>query len=258
MIQKDSLNTVSLPEGFFLQKNSDSLFRFFSETGKVEIVETFHLENEPIPLWVHLSLFFWIFIVIFVRQSYMLRLRQIFAATLKPKHVKYLQREGNLLKQSFPALLLLLYAFVVSLFAFLAVNQYYPSSFYFSLGEGFLLLYGAVVLYHLLKFTAIKFLGTLFDTRAISTFYLLDHFLFHISEGLVLFPLVILFIYSELQLFLYIAIIVLIALWIYRLLRAISIGLGCINYSRSYLFLYLCTLEVLPVFLLYKLSLQFV
>ena len=258
MIQKDSLNTSLLPEGFSLQKTNDSLHRFFSETGKVEIIEVERESNQAVPLWIHLSFLFWLVIIIFARQSYTLRLRQIFIATLKPKQVKQLQREGNLLKQSFPALLLLLYAFVVSLFAFLAVNQYFPESFYFSLGEGFLLLYGSVVLYHLLKFVAIKFIGILFETRSVSTRYLLDHFLFHISEGFALFPLVILFVYSEIQLFLYIALIMLVALWVFRLLRAISIGLECSNYSRSYLFLYLCTLEVLPIVLLYKLSIQFV
>lgn len=257
MIQKDSLNTVFLAQDSSLQKNSDSLSRFFTETGKVEIIETKRLENDAVPLWIHLSFFFWIVIIIFARQSYTFRLRQIFAATFKPKQVKQLQREGNLLKQSFPILLLLLFAFVVSLFIFLVINQQYPESFYFSLGEGFLLLYGAVVLFHLIKFIIIKFTGILFETRSISTHYLLDHFLFYISEGIILFPLVILFVYSGMLLFLYIAVIVFVILWIFRLQRAISIGLGCTNYSSSYLFLYLCTLEVMPIVLLYKVSVQF-
>lgn len=258
MIQKDSLNTISLAEEFSLEKSGDSLSRFFLESTKTEIREIKRLENAPTPLWIHLSLLFWVIIVIFARQSYTLRFRQIFVASIKPKHVKYLQREGNILKQNFPAILLLLYAFVISLFAFLAINKYYPGSFYFSLGEGFLLLYGAVILYHLLKFISIKIFGILFDTHTISTLYLLDHFLFHISSGIILFPLIILFIYSGLQLFLYIAVATLVTLWVYRLQRAVTIGLSCANYSRSYLFLYLCMLEVMPVFILYKLILQFV
>lgn len=79
MIQKDSLNTVFLAQDSSLQKNSDSLSRFFTETGKVEIIETKRLENDAVPLWIHLSFFFWIVIIIFARQSYTFRLRQIFA-----------------------------------------------------------------------------------------------------------------------------------------------------------------------------------
>ncbi len=257
MIQQDSLNTVLLKKEFPLKESKDSLSRFFTETGKVEIVETKRLKNENVPLWMHLSFSFWFVIIIFARQSYTFRLRQIFSATFKPKQVKLLQREGNLLKQSFPILLLLLFAFVISSFVFLIINQQNSNSFYFSLGEGFILLYGFVVLFHLLKFVLIKFLGILFETQLLSKLYLLDHFLFYISEGIVLFPVLILFVYSGLHIFLYLAVILLVVLWLFRLKRAFVLGLGCTNYSSHYLFLYLCTLEVMPIILIYKLSFQF-
>jgi len=257
MIQKDSVNTSLLPKELSIGKSSDSISHFFTNNSKVEMLEIKRLEYEAIPLWIHLSLFFWVIVIIIARQSYTLRLRQIFIAFLKPKQIKQLHREGNLLKQIFPALLLLLYAFVISLFTFLFLNQHFIQSFYFSSGEGFLFLYTAVILYHLLKFITIKFFGILFDTGSLSTLYLLDHFVFYISGGIILFPLIILYIYSEIQAFLYLAVIVLITLWVFRIIRAVFIGLDCINYSRYYLFLYLCTLEVLPIFLLYKLFFQF-
>ncbi|MCD6089923.1 MAG: DUF4271 domain-containing protein [Bacteroidales bacterium] len=258
MIQVDSLNIIAGSEGFSLQKNKDSLSRFFVEKGKVQINEIKRVENELIPLWIHLSLLFWVFIVVFIRQSYAFRMRQIIIATLKPQQVKQLLREGALLRQGFPVILLLLYYFTISLFAFLVLGSQYPKSFYFSFGEGFLLLFVAVFLYHALKYVIIWILGFLFETQDISFRYLLDHYLFHISEGLVLFPLLILFIYSGLPLFLYVALIVLLALWFFRLQRAIVIGLACTKFSPSYLFLYLCTLEVVPFVLLYKLGLQFI
>jgi len=258
MIQKDSVNTVLLSSDFSLEENNDSLSRFFTETGKVEIIETKRLEYQNVPLWMHISFFFWLLIIIFARQSYTFRLRQIFAATFKPKQVKLLRREGNFLKQSFPILLLLLFAFVISLFAFLIINKQHPDSFYFAFGEGFLLLYGLLILFFLLKFLLIKILGILFDTQSLSSLYLLDHFLFYISEGILLFPVLILLVYSGLQIFLYLAVILLVTLWLFRLQRAFVLGLGCTNYSLHYLFLYLCTLEVMPIILIYKLSVQFV
>lgn len=257
MIQSDSIHTVLLEKELPQKESHDSLSRFFTEVGKVEIVEKKRVEYENVSLWMHLSFFFWLVIIIFAKQSYTYRLRQIIWATLKPKQVKLLQREGNLLKQSFPILLLLLFGFVISLFAFLIIHQRKPGSFYFSSGEGFLLLYGLVILYHLLKFAVIKFTGILFETQSISTLYLLDHFLFYITEGIVLFPVLILYVYSGFAMFLYIAVILLVALLLFRLKRAFVLGLDCTNYSLHYLFLYLCTLEVMPIFLLYKLSVQF-
>jgi hypothetical protein len=257
MIQNDSLYTSSQQEVFSLDTISESLPRFFVEKGKTQIIENKRIETDSVPLWIDLSLIFWVFVIVFARLSYTFRMRQIITTTINPKQVKYLLREGNLLKQGFPVILLLLYFFTISLFAFIAINQYLPESFYFSVGEGFLILYGVVVLFHLLKFVSIWFLGFMFNTRKVSLRYLLDHYLFHISEGFILFPLLILFVYSDLQLFMYAAIIVLLLLWLYRLQRAIVIGLACANFSPSYLFLYLCTLEVMPFFLIYKLGLQF-
>jgi len=258
MIQEDSINVITQAKVVSSVETKDSLARFFVEKGEVQIIETKRLEKNVVPLWMHLSLLLWVIVIVFARQSYTMRLRQIFVATINPKQVKQLQREGNILNQGFPVILLFLFVFTITLFAFITINQYFLNSFYFSSGEGFLILFGVVSFYHLLKFTAIWFSGALFETQRVSIRYLLDHFLFHISEGILLFPLLILFVYSGMLLFLYIALTVLLLLWVYRLQRAIIIGLACTNFSRSYLFLYLCTLEVLPIFLLYKLSGQFI
>ncbi len=258
MITEDSLFTFNVQKEFSIQKSNDSLTRFFVEKGNTQIHFIKRPEVPHIPMWTHLSFVFWVFVVIFVLHSYTRRFSQIFSATFSIKQVKFLQREGDLLKQSFPIMLLLLYAFVLSFFAYIVINQYYPNSFYFSLGEGLLILWGTIILFYLGKFLSIWFLSILFETRQLSARYMLDSYLFHISEGLILLPLLILFIYSGIQIFHYVAIIVLIALWALRLQRAYVIGLACTNFSRSYLFLYLCTLEVLPFFLLYKLGLEFV
>ena len=232
--------------------------RFFVTKEKAQIVENKRINNETVPLWMHLLIAFWIVVIVFARQSFSLRLRQIFIATFKPKQVKQLQREGNLLSQGFSIILMILFAFTVSLFTFIAISREFPDSAYFSMGEGFLILFGAVIAFHLLKFISIHFLGVLFETQKSSFKYLLDHFIFLISQGLILFPILILFVFSELSLFLYAGMLVFFSLWLFRIERAIVIGLSNTNFSPFYLFLYLCTLEVMPFLLLYKLGLQFV
>jgi|GEM_PF-3950976 len=257
---QDSLVILPIPDTVFaLQKANDTVStRFFVDHGKTTLNYHKKTTEEATPLWIHLSLFFWVAVVLFARQSYTMRLRQILVATFNPQHVKQLQREGNLLKQAFPILFLFLHAFVISLFAFRMLSIHFPRSFYFSSKEGFVLLYVLVVLLFFAKFIAIWFSGILFQTKAVSRPYLLDHVLFYITEALLLFPLLILYVYSGMQIFAYVALTVLFALWLFRLQRAVVIGLACTNFSRSYLFLYLCTLEVLPVLLLYKISIQYV
>lgn len=245
------------PEGLSLHTANKSFSRFFVEKGKTEMNEIKRLKSEAIPIWIHLSLFFWVFVILLARLSYSIRLRQIIVATINPQQAKQILREGTLLKQGFSLLLMLLFIFSISLFGFLVFNKEYPNSFYFSIGQSFLLLVAIIALFYVGKFITIWLLGILFETQTLSRRYLLDHYLFFITDGIFLFPLLILFVYSGLLVFVYIALLVFVGLWLYRLQRAIAIGLDCINFSPSYLFLYLCTLEVVPFFLIYKLIEQF-
>lgn len=258
MNQADSLNSSLIPSEDTIAMSADTLPRFFIVKGKTQINEMKRVEEISNPLWVHMSLLFWVFVLVFVRQSYTLRMKQIVMATLNTQQIKQLLREGSMLKQGFPAVLMVLYYFTISLFAFLVINKQFPHSFYFSIGQSFLILFGAVIVFNVFKFLTIWLTGFLFETQALSLSYLIDHYLFQISEGFVLFPLLILFVYSGLPIFFYTACILLVFLWIFRLKRALVIGLACTNFSSSYLFLYLCTLEVIPFILLYKLGLQFV
>lgn len=255
---RDSLNAASQLQKYPVQEIKKPLTRFFVEKGTSKINEIKLTTTQQLPIWIHLSLLFWLVVVVFTRQSYTFRLTQIFTATFNQKQAKQIQREGNILKQGYPVLLMLLYVFTISLFAFQAINFQVPNAYNFSMGQVFLILFGVIVLFYLGKFISIWFLGLLFETRQISYHYLLDHYLFYISEGIILFPLLVLYIYSGMQFFIYASAAVLIILWAFRLLRAIINGLDCTNFSRSYLFLYLCSLELLPIFLLYKLSLQFI
>ncbi len=257
MNQADSLNISLISSEDTVSIQKESIPRFFMQKGELQMNEIKRAEPVSNPLWIHLSLLFWVFVIVFARQSYFFRMKQIVSATLNSQQAKLLLREGNILKQGFPVAFMLMYYFTVALFSFIFINKQFPNSFYFSLGQGFLLLFGGIILYNVLKFIAIGFFGFLFDNHAVTLPYLIDFYLFQVSEGFVLFPLLILFVYSNFPVFLYIALIVLLLFWLFRLKRAIVIGLADTNFSSSYLFLYLCTLEVIPFILLYKLGLQF-
>jgi hypothetical protein len=57
---------------------------------------------------------------------------------------------------------------------------------------------------------------------------------------------------------LYIAICIVFLLFIYRFFRGLSIGTGNTKFSLFHLFLYLCTLEILPYMIVAKLVLKYI
>jgi hypothetical protein len=248
----DAVDSLHI-EGQFIQRDFDvPIGRLFIEKGQTKIKEVARPETFSTPIWVHLSILFWVLAVVFTKKSYFLRLQHILRNAFDLKHIKQIQREGSLLFQGFPLLLMFLNIFNLSFFAFTLLNDYVPGTISPTYFKGFLLVYGLIFLFQLGKILTIWFSGLLFKTSAVSSRYILDHYVFYITEGILLFPLLILYQYSGINLFLFSALVLLTALWLYRLLRSVIIGLGCTNFSPSYLFLYLCTLEVFPFLLLYK------
>lgn len=248
----DAVDSLHI-EGQFIQRNFEvPIGRLFIEKGQTKINEIARPETFSTPIWVHLSILFWVLAVVFTKKSYFLRLQHILRNAFDLKHFKQIQREGSLLFQGFPLLLMFLNIFNLSFFAFMLLNDYAPGTISPTYFKGFLLVYGLIFLFQLGKILTIWFSGFLFKTSAVSSRYILDHYVFYITQGILLFPFLILFQYSGINLFLFSALVLLTVLWLYRLLRSVIIGLGCTNFSPSYLFLYLCTLEVFPFLLLYK------
>ncbi len=90
-------------------------------------------------------------------------------------------------------------------------------------------------------------IAVVFNTKKAYKAYLMDHlFLLGISSVFQLI-LIVFYTYSQESIFLWSAYAILIIFFIYRLVRSFIIGFRLIEFSKSYLFLYLCSLEILPI-----------
>jgi len=189
------------------------------------------------------------------------KLKQMFNAFIKPAALSQLLREEYAFSNRSSVLLLILSLLVLPLFAYQAGGYLGANSvlYHFIHTRGilaYLLLMGFVFSIYFIKILTIKFLGFTLAIKGADGEYIYTILLFNKVAGLIMFPLVLLVAFAR-QLntaySLYTGLGILIILLIYRSLRLIQIGLSSSGVSVLYLFLYLCTLEIMPFVVLIKL-----
>ena len=119
----------------------------------------------------------------------------------------------------------------------------------------YLLIVLVALTFFLIKYVLIYFFGLLFRLEALCSKYNFNHTLFFITDGLVLIPFVFLFYFlpNNLQFSILIASIIAISiLFLFRLLRGFALVFKNTKASQFYLFVYLCTVEFLPIIIIYK------
>ena len=119
----------------------------------------------------------------------------------------------------------------------------------------YLLIVLVALTFFLIKYVLIYFFGLLFRLEALCSKYNFNHTLFFITDGLVLIPFVFLFYFlpNNLQFSILIASIIAISiLFLFRLIRGFALVFKNTKASQFYLFVYLCTVEFLPIIIIYK------
>lgn len=113
-------------------------------------------------------------------------------------------------------------------------------------------IFGGWLAYYLLKVFLIRTSGIIFRNKAISSEYIQNIFIFSLFTGVILLPLTLLATYLSPAPFLYTALAILAIIMVIRFIRGFLIGLSDPKFSVFHLFLYLCTLEILPVVFIAK------
>ncbi len=196
------------------------------------------------------SLLAWV--LIFSRK----RVMQIISATFTNRTINQLIRDGDLFKERIAVAFAIIYYLIFTLFLFQASHYYlnfkqlelYTFLFY-------LKMLAAIFGFHLFKQLVTKFIGNVFKNNSATYVYLLNVFIFNIFMGLILLPLVIFMVYSKGPINSFttnLSIGLVVVLYVIRYIRSVFIGVSFSKFSHIYLFLYLCTLEILPVLILIK------
>lgn len=208
---------------------------------------------------VTLIIFFLYVLYVWLYVSNRKRLNQIVKGFYINRYANQLSRDEVALGNRVSVFLAILFVFTLTLFI-TQVNEYYgfTKSNSYTL---FLLISLSIVAIYGTKLILIRILGHVFKMDKEAGEYRMSIFLFGNVLGLFMFPVVIclefvkqasplVFISTGLG-------IILIFLFI-RLIRGFVIGFNSVRISKFYLFLYLCTLEILPFVIAVKLFMSFI
>ena len=184
------------------------------------------------------------------------RLKQVISSFITNRVVSQFVREESALSNRLSLSLVFIFIAVFSLFVYQCFSHYLHGIF---IKEYSLLLYLKIcvfiIIVYAVKVVIIRLLGFIFKMENMAWEYIFNILLFNKTLGLFLFPVTLLmtfFIQIPAQYFIFIGLSIIIVMYLLRTLRMLTVGLRSIGFSKFYLFLYLCALELLPLIILFK------
>lgn len=219
-----------------------------------------HLKPEPLPVnhafWIFTLLFTAFALYVSLRVIYGKRFRQEIGAFFTSRLINQMMREEYGLSNRVSMGLSLLYFMIFSLFLYQVATYYGHFDFHRKAGpELYFKVFGGVVVLLALKLLVIRMLGKVFRTETAVNEYIFTIFLYNKALGLFLFPVTVSIAFVRLVPLPYFIIagwIIVCIVLVYRTLRALLSGIQMAGISKYYLFLYICTLELLPLIVLIK------
>jgi len=206
------------------------------------------------PDWILGILLFCVILLTWARVFYYKRMQQLFLAPFSQRFLNQLSREGNLFSERLSLAMGVVYVLVTSLLLY-EVNQQMLGLTFHNISTS--LFFGAIVLaviiFQSVKGALIQLLGVIFKTRETTYFYLLNMLIFDMFTGPVLLVGLILILYLKSIIILHIVLIIISLLLIFRFVRGFFIGISLRKFSYLFLFVYLCSLEILPLLVIIKL-----
>ncbi len=151
-------------------------------------------------------------------------------------------------------LLYVLFGFIFGMFIFLGAGAFYSSIFKLDISF-YLLVSFAIIMYFSLKVVVIKLLGFVFEVQPISKEYNSILFLSYFNSAILLLPVIIAFaLLPQAQIDYLFAIFSAVVLLFFTLqfVRVCYYTLITYKFSKFYLFLYFCALEIGPIIIIIK------
>jgi hypothetical protein len=241
------LQSVAMPEKVF----GESVF----SSSRLQPVKFQIREVRPYqPDWILGILMFCVILVTWARVFYYKRMQQIFLAPFSQRFLNQISRDGNLFSERISLALGIVFVLVASLLIF-EVNQQILGLTFQPISQSFLFgaIVMAVIIFQTVKAAMIQLLGVIFKTRETTYFYLLNMLIFDMFSGLALLAGLILMLYLKSITILYIILIIITVLLVFRFVRGFFIGISLRKFSYLFLFVYLCSLEILPLLIIIKL-----
>lgn len=204
--------------------------------------------------------FFTVFIALFLILSWLFfnyrkNIRQIINAGFNNQKMQHLVREHNLFKERISIFFYLNFVvsfsfFIIQAYSYFLIPSKIENLFTISLNLSLIIL-----LFIILKWLIMYFIGIVFKNEEAAFLYILNSLIYNVITSFILIPFTFIIFYIGYDLreyFLYLGIIILIIINLFRYFRYIIIGITYSKFSYFYLILYLCALEILPLLLVLK------
>ncbi len=213
-----------------------------------------HLQNRQ--YWIEGIILFSLLIIVWARNVHTKRFVRIGKAFFNIREFYQVVQDEYAMTNGLSIGLVLLFVLILSVFIY-QVNVFYnlfaltPAPFLF-----YLKIVAIVLLFFICKLFIVNMLGSLFYGRSEKVAdFVYNIFLMNNISGIVLIPIVIFTAYFTIvarPAILVVSAIILISMYLYRMGRAFRISSGEGNVSRLYFFVYLCSLELLPYLVIFK------
>ncbi|TKC07428.1 DUF4271 domain-containing protein [Pedobacter frigoris] len=213
--------------------------------------------GKPVPkgqLWVMGVVALLLILFAILKISFTKQLQTIVQSFFSNRVLNNLNKEDNLFT-SWPFLLLFVqFGFTVGMFFYL-VSQFYGIAFSGSGFQFYLSISILIVILYIFKIIILRLLGYLFNIQKPVNEYVTILYLSYFNLSLVFIPLVIAFALSPLKYgpyYIAISFVLLIMIFVFQFIRAGVNILSHHRFSKVYLFLYFCALEICPILILIK------
>lgn len=205
--------------------------------------------------WIFGVLVLIIFIVALMMKFANSNLFELLKGCFSKQQLEITVKDGT--KINFFSLIPVFFVFI-PIFSFLifCICNYYEVAVYNFKGYIlYLIIFGILVVFYLLKMFFIRFFGSVFRGKKISLFYIQIQLNFNFLMGFLLIIPVILAIYAGNfyeEIFIFISLFLIVSLYVVKIIRSFYVIIKTFKFSRFYLFFYLCTIELLPILLIGK------
>lgn len=217
------------------------------------------LSNE-ISDWFTISLIVLVALFTWFRFFYYRIFRQLYTSFYNITTTNQIVRDESVLLQRASLILSIISYMLMGLFL-------YQLSIFWSWDMGnlqggllrFVFLSLSVAIAYSFKMITLRFLSSVFEIEKPVALYIFNIFLMIMMVGLLLLPINILLAYGPIEFrpwLVHVTLGIIALLFLYRIIRAIGIWMGIPGFSLFYLFLYLCTFEIAPLLIIWKVASQ--
>ena len=229
---------------------------WFKKYSKFKKLNRFRI-GSPLPkgrTWVPVFIFVLLAVFAVLRMSFAKQLQDIVQSFFSSRGLNNLNKEDNAFS-SWPFLLLFIqFGFIIGMFFYL-VAQYYQLAYIHQGWRFFVSVSVLIIILYALKILLLRLLGHLFNIQKAVNEYISILYLSYFNISLIFIPVIVAFALSPLKYGIYyivIAVILLVVTFTFQFIRAGINILSHYRFSKFYLFMYFCALEICPILILIK------